>query len=90
MADIFQTIFSNGFSWNENVWISNTIWLNFVPKGPIDNDTTLVQIKAWHRIGDKPLSEPKMAYIGDAYMRHSASMSWDEMASGGDAPSQGK
>ena len=33
----FQCIFSN-----ENIWISNTIWLKFVPKGPIDNNTTLV------------------------------------------------
>ena len=30
---------------------------------------------AWHQPGDKPLSESMMAYIGDAYMRHSASMS---------------
>ena len=29
---------------------------------------------AWHRPGDKPLSEPMMAYLNDAYMRHSASM----------------
>ena len=28
---------------------------------------------AWHRPGDKPLSEPMMASVTDAYMRHSAS-----------------
>ena len=37
--------------------------------------STLVQIIAWHRTGDKPLSEPMMAYVADAYMHHSASMS---------------
>ena len=43
--------------------------------GPIDNNTALVQLMAWRRIGDKPLSEPMMAWVGDAYMRHSASIS---------------
>ena len=31
---------------------------------------------AWRRLSDKPLSEPMMAYFTDAYMRHSASMSY--------------
>ena len=31
---------------------------------------------AWHRPGDKPLSESMLVYLKDAYMRHSASMSW--------------
>ena len=35
----------------------------------------LVQIMAWHRPGDKPLSEPMMGKFGDAYMRLSAAMS---------------
>ena len=56
MADIFQTIFLN-----EDVWILNTIWLKFVPKGPIDNHTALEQIVAWHQTGDKPVSEPVIA-----------------------------
>ena len=29
---------------------------------------------AWRRTGDKPLYEPMMAYVADAYMRHSTSM----------------
>ena len=29
----------------------------------------------WRRPGDKPLSEPMMAYFADAYMRRSVSMS---------------
>ena len=29
---------------------------------------------AWRRTGDNPLSEPMMAWFGDAYMRLSASI----------------
>ena len=45
---------------NENVRISIKISLKFVPKGPINNNPALVQIMAWRRSGDKPLSEPMM------------------------------
>ena len=45
---------------NENICISIKISLKFVPKGPINNIPALVQIMAWHRPGDKPLSEPIM------------------------------
>ena len=54
--DIFNCIFLN-----ENVWISIKISLKFVPKDPINNIPTLVQIMAWRRLGDKPLSEPMVA-----------------------------
>ena len=47
---------------NENVWISIKISLKF-PKGPINNIPSLVQIMAWRRPGDKPLSEPMMARL---------------------------
>ena len=36
----------------------NKISMKFVPKGPINNIPALVQIMAWRRPGDKPLSEP--------------------------------
>ena len=49
--NIFKRIFSN-----ENVWISITFSLKFVRKGPTNNTPALVQIMAWHRAGDKPLS----------------------------------
>ena len=42
---------------------SNKISLKFVPKGPINNIPALVQIIAWHRPGDKPLSEPLMVSL---------------------------
>ena len=56
--DIFKWIFLN-----ENVWISINISLKFVPRGPINNIPTLVQVMAWHRPGDKPLSEPMMVRL---------------------------
>ena len=64
---------------NENVWIPIKISLKFVPKSQINNISALVQIMAWRRTGDKPLSEPMMTQFNDAYMRHSASMSKDHV-----------
>ena len=69
---VFKCIFLN-----ENVWIPIKISLKFVPKGPINNILALVQIMAWRRTGDKPLSEPMMTQFNDAYMRRSASMSFN-------------
>ena len=43
---------------NEKFRILIQISLKFVPKGPIDNKSALVQVMAWRRSGDKPLSEP--------------------------------
>ena len=51
--DIFKYIFLD-----ENIYISNNISLEFVPKGPINHNPALVQIMVWPRPGDKPLSEP--------------------------------
>ena len=56
--DIFKYIFLN-----ENVWIPIKISLKFVPKGRINNISALVQIMAWRRPGDKPLSEPMMVSL---------------------------
>ena len=51
------------------------ISLKFVPEGPINNIPALIQIMAWRRPGDKPLSEQMMVCFIDAYMRHPAWMS---------------
>ena len=51
------------------------ISVKFVSYRAIYNIPALVQIMAWRRTGDKPLSEPMMTQFNDAYMRHSASMS---------------
>ena len=58
MAAISQTIFSDAFNVNEKFCISIRISLKFVPKGPINNKSALVQAMAWRRTGDKPLPEP--------------------------------
>ena len=56
--DTFNRIFMN-----ENVRISIKFSLKFVPKGPVNNIPALVQITAWCRPGDKPLSEPVMVSL---------------------------
>ena len=56
--DVFKCIFLT-----ENVWILLKISLKFVPKGPINNIPSLVQVMAWRRPGDKPLSEPMMVSL---------------------------
>ena len=60
---ISQTTFSNAFFENENEWISPRISLKFVPKVRVNNIPALVQIMAWRRPGDKPLSEPMMVSL---------------------------
>ena len=57
-GDIFKCIFLN-----ENVWIPIKILLTFVPKSQINNIPALVQIMAWRRPGDKPLSEPMLVRL---------------------------
>ena len=56
--DIFKCIFLN-----ENTCISLEISLKFVRKVQINNILALVQIMAWHRPGDKPLSEPMLVSL---------------------------
>ena len=46
-----------------NVWISINNSLKFVHRGPINNIPTLVQVMAWRRPGDKPLSELMMVRL---------------------------
>ena len=55
-----QTTFSNVFSWMKMCEFLLKISLTFVPKAPINNIPSLVQIMVWRRPGDKPLSEPMM------------------------------
>ena len=51
--DIFKRIF---LKLNENVKISIQISLKVVPMGSNNNKSALVQIMAWRRPGDEPLS----------------------------------
>ena len=54
---------------NEKSCISIRISLRFVPKGPIDNKSALVQVMACRRTGSKQLPEPMLAQFTDAYVR---------------------
>ena len=56
--NIFKCIFLN-----ENVLILIKVSLKFVPKGPITDIPSFVQIMAWRRSGDKPLFEPMMVSL---------------------------
>ena len=66
-------------------WKVFLFWLNFtevcsyilrVQVAILENNETFVQIMAWCRIGDKPLSELVLTRFSDAYMRHYGEMSW--------------
>ena len=48
---------------NENIWITLKISLKFVPQVGINNISALIQIMAWCRPGDKPLSEPMLVSL---------------------------
>ena len=65
MATIVRCIFENG-----NLCILIQISLKFVSNGPIDNKAALVQVMAWRRTDDKPLSEPMLTQLTDAYVQH--------------------
>ena len=56
--DIYKCLFLN-----ENIWIWIEILLKFTPKDPINNIPALVQIMAWRRPGDKPLSGSMMVSL---------------------------
>ena len=56
--DIFKCIFIY-----EKFCILLWISMKFVPKGSFNNIPALVQIMAWRRAGDKPLSEPMMVSL---------------------------
>ena len=64
-GDIFRCIFVN-----EKFGILIKISLKLIPMGPIVINTALVKIMAWRWLGDKPLSEPMLTRLTDAYMWH--------------------
>ena len=62
--DTFKLIFLN-----KNGRFPIQISLKIVHKSPIDN-WALAQVMARSQTGDKPLPEPMMTQLTDAYMRH--------------------
>ena len=75
MVAILQMTFSYAFSGMKIGVFWLKISLKFILKGPISSKPVLVQIMAWCGIGNKPISEPMMAWFTDAYMHLLASMS---------------
>ena len=63
LADIFRCNFVN-----ETFLILIKNSLNFVPEGPIDNKSSLVQVMAWRLTGDKSLREPMIVQVSDTYV----------------------
>ena len=47
----------------------------FFPRGHVNNKPALIQIMSWHRTGNRPFSEPIVAWFVDAYIPHSTLMS---------------
>ena len=68
--DIFKQIFLKD---NFCLLIQNSI--KFIPKGPNYISSSLVQLMACHRTGDKPLTEPMMNQFPVVYMQPQATMS---------------
>ena len=63
MAAVFLMAFLNAFSSIKIYYFLIKISLEFVPKGSINNIPAMIQIMAWRRPGDKPLSEPMMVSL---------------------------
>ena len=65
IATISQTTISNAFSWMKmyEFRLRFRRSLKLVPKVPISNVLILVQIMAWLRPGEKPLSKPMMVSL---------------------------
>ena len=70
MAAISEDDISKCIFMNEKFCILIQISLKFVPKGPIDNKSALIQVMAWRRTGDKPLPEPMLNQFTDVYMQY--------------------
>ena len=73
MVTISQTKFSSAFSWMKTIEFQH--WNTFLWVWLI-NMAALVQIMARRRTGDRPLSEAKLICCADAYIHHSASVSF--------------
>ena len=83
MATIFQITYWNGFFLMKMYGLWLKFHGRFVPRSPINNIPALVQIMAWHRPDDKPLSEPMMVslltriYVAwPQWVKHKYPFSW--------------
>ena len=63
--DIFKYIFRN-----EKFLCFNSISMKFVPHGPVNIKSSMVQVMAWRQVVDKPLHEAMLTQFTNAYLRH--------------------
>ena len=63
MAAFFHTTYSNTFSWMKVYEFRSRFHYFSFLKGPINNILALVQMMAWRRAGDKPLSESMLVCL---------------------------
>ena len=70
MATISQMTFTKAFSQKKRLAFWFEFHYSLFPKGPNDKESGLVQVMAWRRAGDKPLPEPRLTQLTDAYMQH--------------------
>ena len=55
--------------YERTVFILIRISLKFVPNSEVDDKSALVQVMVWRRADDKPLPDPMLTKLIDAYMR---------------------
>ena len=63
ISAISQTTFSNAFPWMKMYEFRLRFYWRVFPKVRINNIPALVQLMVWHRLGEKPLSEPMMVSL---------------------------
>ena len=74
MAAIFADVILWCIFLIENYRIMIQFVLELIPKGPTYNNSVLVQVIICRRTCDKPLPEPMLTQIVDAYTRHYGEM----------------
>ena len=80
IAAILQMTYSNSL-YCKKIVLFIQISLKIFSKDPIYNNPALVQIMAWHWVGNKPLSDQWWPGLHDAWMHHSTWMSKCQMLS---------
>ena len=69
MTAILQTTLPNAFWWTKSIFYCDSNFTEVCFQWS-SWQTTLVQVMAWRRAGDKTLPEPMLTHYIDAYMRH--------------------
>ena len=66
--DGINSTFSNKSSWIKTPYLDCN-FTEIVANRPIGNTSALIQVLAWHIVGDKTLHEPIVSHFTDAYIR---------------------